>query len=132
MALHRSGHIATKRTISGLGACTDFVSAYILNVRCSADPEYRKEFSPDGQELTQEEFKWLLDGVKSFGAFATDNRAISGLDARADFVSAYILNDRYKAHPESRTLSLRQAFKSPPHPLSCVQSRHFQREKKKT
>ena len=32
-------------------------------------PEYRKEFSPDGQELTQEEFKWLLDSVKSFGAY---------------------------------------------------------------
>ncbi len=32
-------------------------------------PEYRKEFSPDGQELTQEEFKWLLDNVKSFGAY---------------------------------------------------------------
>ena len=82
MALHRSGHIATKRTIGELGACTDFVSAYILNVRCSADPEYRKEFSTAGQELTQKDFEWLLMTV------ASSSRSIGELDAHADFASA--------------------------------------------
>ena len=36
---------------------------------CAGYSGYMKQFSPDGQELTQEEFKWLLDSVKSFGTY---------------------------------------------------------------
>ncbi len=35
----------------------------------SADPEYRKEFSPNGQELAEKDFEWLLEYVASFGSF---------------------------------------------------------------
>ncbi len=37
--------------------------------RKAADPEYRKEFIPDDQELTQESFEWLLNSVASFGSY---------------------------------------------------------------
>ncbi len=35
----------------------------------AADPEYRKDFSPDGQELTPEDFEWLLMTAASFGEY---------------------------------------------------------------
>ena len=35
----------------------------------SSDPEYRKEFSPNGQELAEKDFEWLLEYVASFGSF---------------------------------------------------------------
>ena len=35
----------------------------------AAYPEYRKEFSPDGQELAQGDFEWLLKATTSFGIY---------------------------------------------------------------